>query len=322
DYDGTPRFLDLVGKPDTGSGTPPIVDQGAYEYASQAPSAALAGAPYTGAEGSAVAVSAAGSFDPDGDIATYEWDCDSDGTFDVTAAAPTGSSCLYADDGLYTVQLRVTDKDNSPSTVTTTATITNVTPFLSGQSNQNAVEGVAHNVLLGHFSDPGADANWQLAIKWGDNSPDTARAQSVPGDLGAQPHTFPDNGVYSVTVSVTDKDNATGTAQLQVTVSNAPPVALDDTAATEPGQPVTIAVLVNDSDVPADPLVVSAVGKAAHGTVTTDGAFVTYRPTAGFEGEDHFTYTVSDDDNGTATAQVTVTVAYPIETWFLPVIQR
>jgi predicted outer membrane repeat protein len=32
DLDGSPRFIDIVSIPDTGSGTPPIVDMGAYEF--------------------------------------------------------------------------------------------------------------------------------------------------------------------------------------------------------------------------------------------------------------------------------------------------
>ena len=31
DLDGLPRFVDVPGVPDTGAGTPPIVDMGAYE---------------------------------------------------------------------------------------------------------------------------------------------------------------------------------------------------------------------------------------------------------------------------------------------------
>ena len=69
-----------------------------------------------------------------------------------------------------------------------------------------------------------------------------------------------------------------------------------------------MAVLANDADVDGDALVVSAVGSAAHGAVTTDGATVTYTPNLGFAGSDSFAYTVSDPSGATASAQVAVTV--------------
>jgi hypothetical protein len=44
------------------------------------------------------------------------------------------------------------------------------------------------------------------------------------------------------------------------------------------------------------------------GTVTTDGISVTYTSSAGFTGQDTFTYTVGDGRGGFATATVTVDV--------------
>jgi hypothetical protein len=37
DVDGNPRFLDDPDTPDTGAGTPPIVDMGAYEFGTNNP---------------------------------------------------------------------------------------------------------------------------------------------------------------------------------------------------------------------------------------------------------------------------------------------
>ena len=89
---------------------------------------------------------------------------------------------------------------------------------------------------------------------------------------------------------------------------NSPPTVQNDVATTGVGQPVTISVLTNDSDLnAADVLTVSAVGAASNGTVAIDnGTKVIYAPSPGFAGTDSFTYTVTD---GLASVNGTVTVS-------------
>ncbi|MEM7052912.1 MAG: Ig-like domain-containing protein, partial [Pseudomonadota bacterium] len=90
---------------------------------------------------------------------------------------------------------------------------------------------------------------------------------------------------------------------------NQAPQAEDDTAAAvRNGSDVFIDVLSNDSDPDGDALTVTSVTQPASGSVVNGGDFVTYTPAPGFQGEDSFTYTVSDGTE-TATATVTVTVA-------------
>lgn len=91
---------------------------------------------------------------------------------------------------------------------------------------------------------------------------------------------------------------------------NALPVAADDAATTAEDTAATIAVTANDTDADGDPLVVSAVGAAAHGTAAIPDPpwGVRYTPNANFNGTDTFSYTVSDGNGGTDTATVTVTI--------------
>jgi hypothetical protein len=72
-------------------------------------------------------------------------------------------------------------------------------------------------------------------------------------------HVYGDNGVYTVTVSVSDDDSGTGASTLMVTVQNvAPAVVLSsDTTTAQYSDPIT-AVTVTASDVPADLLSASA----------------------------------------------------------------
>ena len=67
-------------------------------------------------------------------------------------------------------------------------------------------------------------------------------------------------------------------------------------------------VLANDTDPDGDVLSVSAVGVPGHGTAEVTGSGVTYRPAAGFVGDDVFTYFAEDPSGRTDSAQVTVTV--------------
>ena len=78
---------------------------------------ASAGGPYAGTAGAAVTLSAAGSSDPDGTIASYAW------TFgDGTTGSGVSPSKTYAAAGTYTAAVTVTD--NAGATATASASVT------------------------------------------------------------------------------------------------------------------------------------------------------------------------------------------------------
>ncbi|WP_395684315.1 cadherin-like domain-containing protein [Dokdonella sp.] len=119
-------------------------------------------------------------------------------------------------------------------------------------------------------------------------------------------------GVDTFTYTISDGRGGTATATVSVTVTavtNQPPTAVDDNATTPFGQPVTIAVLANDSDPDGDPLVIASVTPASNGTATIAGNAIVYTPGPGFNGLDRFAYTISDGRGGVATAFVTVVVS-------------
>ncbi len=87
------------------------------------------------------------------------------------------------------------------------------------------------------------------------------------------------------------------------------PVPGNDSASTPSGVSVVVHVLANDTDPEGDELQLDSVGTPAHGVATANAdASVTYAPAAGFEGNDAFTYTISDGRGGTDTANVSVSV--------------
>ncbi|XOV78791.1 MAG: tandem-95 repeat protein [Aestuariibacter sp.] len=90
--------------------------------------------------------------------------------------------------------------------------------------------------------------------------------------------------------------------------NNQLPVAVNDSAVMQWNTSIEILVLENDSDPDGDALsVVNA--SAAFGTVVINDALsLTYTPNAGFVGKDNIVYAVSDGNNGTDSASVTVTI--------------
>jgi subtilisin-like proprotein convertase family protein len=90
------------------------------------------------------------------------------------------------------------------------------------------------------------------------------------------------------------------------------PVAVNDTAQTRPGVPVTIAVTANDANRP-DVTTVALVGNPSAGTATVGPTgIITYTPPAGFSGDATLQYTVESQGGLVSnTATVTIVVNEP-----------
>jgi hypothetical protein len=101
-----------------------------------------------------------------------------------------------------------------------------------------------------------------------------------------------------------------GSAQVTFTVTNAPPVALDDSAQvySAPGSTILIPVLGNDSDADLGALQIAAVTSPSHGTASIVSGGVLYDPVDDYIGPDSFSYTMQDGQGGQATAAVAVAV--------------
>ncbi len=133
-----------------------------------------------------------------------------------------------ADNGTFRINVVVTD-DGDPNLSDTeeiTITVSNVNPTVTAPAGQAANEGENKSFNLGSFSDPGVnDAPWAVTVSWGDGSTNTTFTKAAPGSLGTASHSYGDNATYTVTVTVTDKDNGASSATFQVTVGNVAPVA-------------------------------------------------------------------------------------------------
>jgi len=214
------------------------------------PPLAEAGGPYVTSEGTNVALSAAGSSDPDGDPLVCDWDMDNNGTFEVlNNCAPAFDR--VGQDGSFTVRLRVTDPDGAFDTDTASVTVANAAPDLTlgslpaDENSPLTVNGVV--------SDPGWLDPLSATIDWGDGSP----VQPIAGMLENVrpdatftfnvPHTYGDNGVYGIRVCGQD-DDVTVCENTAVFVENADPsAALDKSGAVLIGGVLTLITNVGDS---------------------------------------------------------------------------
>lgn len=121
------------------------------------------------------------------------------------------------------------------------------------------------------------------------------------------------NGTETLNYTVDDGNG--NLVQAALTISIAPvndnPVAANDAVSTDENQAVTISaaqLLANDNDVDGDALMIANITAAQDGTAVLNNGSVTFTPDADFYGQAGFSYTVSDGNGGTSTAQVSVTV--------------
>jgi hypothetical protein len=93
---------------------------------------------------------------------------------------------------------------------------------VSPPANQTAVEGTSTPFSLGSFTDPVVNSPWQVTIQWGDGTL-SSFASLQTGSLNTQPHTYADDGIYTVTETVTNTAMQSSTAAFQVTIQQAAP---------------------------------------------------------------------------------------------------
>jgi hypothetical protein len=93
---------------------------------------------------------------------------------------------------------------------------------------------------------------------------------------------------------------------------NPPPAVRSDTAIVEGMESVEVAVLANDTDPNDDSLSIeSATSPSSGQRVIVNGRTIRYRPEPGFQGRDHVTYTVRDDEGAANRGQLVLKVTPP-----------
>lgn len=132
-------------------------------------------------------------------------------------------------------------------------------------------------------------------------------------DYTARPDAGPsDSFTYQVR-----EDGTVGSAQVEVSIGNADPVAVDDQGSitSSPGTALSIDVLANDSDPDGGTLLITSVSTPTLGTVAPSaGVRLVYDPKDGASGSDEFTYQIADGQGGSAVGRVHVIITAPTPT--------
>ncbi|WP_445727657.1 Ig-like domain-containing protein [Kamptonema formosum] len=219
------------------------------------------------------------------------------------------------------------DSDTTPATVTIPVTAPNTPPV----AEDKTAPATANNVIADVPTLTGTDTDGTVVSYTISTLPDISQGKlflngvevtagqiltpAQAAQLKFQPNpSF--TGSATFTYSATDNSGAVdatpATVTIPVTAPNTPPVATNDSGFTNPGVPVSINVLGNDTDANGDTLTVTDFTQPANGTVScTPAGVCTYTPNPGFTGTDTYTYTISDGKGGTATATVKITVPIP-----------
>jgi hypothetical protein len=189
--------------------------------------------PYKCNTGQTITLDGSGSFDPDGQIAKYEWDFNGDGTPDATG--PKVSFTCPTAPGSVTITLTVTDGSGTTATAQQTITVTQAPP--PNQPPTASCGTVPAEVLVGQTvqldgsesSDPEGKT---LTYQWAFMSK-PADSQAVIADPTAAVTSFKADkeGSYSVRLTVRDPEGTSASCTLSVTAKKLTPGGRDELGA-------------------------------------------------------------------------------------------
>ncbi len=273
----------------------------------------------------------------------------------VVIKQPAGDPNKFNDDKIkYTPDLGFTgtdtftydilDKDGGIASATVNVTVNNSAPVAVTETvTVHAGESVIICLLDNDF-DPDGD---EFFIFFNTSEPGGIRADftqnaTILNQPAGDPNLFSDDKVKYIpmkgfigtdiyTYKIEDVGGVSTTGTVTITVTNAPPVAVDDTANTSQNKPVEIDALKNDSDADGDKFVFfldldSKPGDeqkfffTENGTVViddngtpddlTDDKFI-YAPSPDFIGTEIFDYKIVDSNGVVTNASITVNVLAP-----------
>ena len=226
-------------------------------------------------------------------------------------AATQGDRVTYVPDpgfhGADAFSYTIADGRGGTSTATVSITVVSVNdpPNAEDDATEGAEDESVRIDVLRNDKDPDGDALTIEAV--------TQPSRGTVVNNGSDIDFTPNPNVYgsdTFTYTISDGRGGTDTATVTVLVSssNDPPIAQDDTAGTSEETPVTIPVLANDSDPDGDDLAVSSITQPANGSAIKQGNEIVYTPDPGYYGSDVFSYTLSDGNEGTDSANVMITI--------------
>jgi len=249
--------------------------------------------PATGLEGDALQWTVQASDAGTDDTLSYAWDF-GDGSAVESGASPSHS---YSDEGQYTITVVAADDDGASVSATTVVQVLNVAPTIVSITAPQGDEGSVA-VMLAVATDPGADS---LSYSWdlGDGSP------TLSGPT--QSHTYQDDGVFVITVTVDDGDGGTAVGTSFATIANVAPeiTTLSVPAGGDEGALITFEVQAADVGLGDLPDLV-ATWDFGDGTASVTGASVQHAFVD--DGVYSVSVTVDDQDGGSDSDGASVTI--------------
>jgi len=147
------------------------------------------------------------------DVHTFVWDFDYDGVTLDAQGSRRNVSWQYTQDGVYTVAMQVTDDEGASHLVTKDITILNAAPVAKVTAPKRVDEGTPVS-FTGGQDDPGRHDIWTYSWDFGDGGTSTEKSPV---------HTFQDDGVFNITLNVTDDAGDWGRTTVTITVLNVAP---------------------------------------------------------------------------------------------------
>ncbi|MFV2069836.1 MAG: Ig-like domain-containing protein, partial [Pirellulales bacterium] len=166
-------------------------------------------------------------------ISTIDWGDGSppvDGTISVAPGAPgiltSGSVSgqhVYLDEGEYTVTVNVSDDDSAIGSASFTVSVVNSGPRFLTAIDLDGNEGETAEFSAAFF-DPGSADTHSAVVFWSDGSQSPATVSEADG-LGTvtASHQFADNGLYPVSIELSDNAGASTTIGVNGTIANTAP---------------------------------------------------------------------------------------------------
>jgi PKD repeat protein len=243
--------------------------------------------------GGTTTLSGSSSEDPDGSIASYEWDLDDDSAFDDATGATTSFTRAVA--GEYPVHLRVTDDEGATDEDTTVV----IVDTLVGPAP--AFEYAPSPVYEGdevQFTDTSTDADGTITSwSWDFGAGGTSTLRNPS-------YTFTFEGTYNVELTVLDSDGLSSSCDTEIQVLHKPPVAKDASYGTPEDTPLGVVLQGVGTS-----LVYEITQHPPHGSLSGTPPDVTYTPSTNYNGDDEFRFHVDDGQMTSDPGTISISVA-------------
>ena len=219
----------------------------------------------------------------------------------------SGDQATYTPDASYSgadsFSYKATDgiDDSTPATVSVTVNAVNHLPQLNDMSLFTAQDSALAITLTATDAD-------NDPLTFFHDSPSHGTLSGSGANLTYTPQSgFSGTDTFQYWANDTHADSLKHTVTITVTAAgNSAPVASDQSVTVLEDGSVAITLQATDAD--SDPLTFIVTGQPQHGSVTQNGATVTYTPDANYNGTDTLTFTANDGtaDSNSATVSIQV----------------